>query len=262
MAAARTRWLVGTVLLLAAAVSLSAQEGVEEDGHAWLNARTAEFAEYDQVIGTKSPAHLRMEPRSLLNWANAERQADVGALFVWTDEGQPALIACAFGRGKGLRHEFHSLSTEPIVARRRGAEVHRFTPGIAWQELPASPSPAGSRVLRLVQMRRQAERFEVTLGRAERTEMRLLRQPVFRSGGDGFPDTSVFVYVQGTDPECVLMLRAADEKSWQFSLTRQTKWALQASLDGTMVLDLAAIGNTNKQAEAPFHVLVPPAATE
>jgi hypothetical protein len=261
MLAYASRWLFAIVLFVAAPVWSYGQESAEEDAKAWLEARTAEFAAYEFEVNSKAPVHLKMEPRSLLNWANGERRVDVGALFLWTHEGQPALVACAFGRGKGLRHEFHSLSTGPIMAERKGAAIHRFAPGIAWRKLPEAPSPAATRVLRLVQMRRLAERFRVTMGEANRAEMRLLTQPVFRSTGEFFPDAAVFAFVQGTDPECVLTLQAA-EKSWQYALTRQTKWAIQASLDGTSVLDLVSFTKEPKNPESPFYVVAPPSANE
>ena len=104
----------------------------------WLAERQAEFAAYQFQLEAPEPRMLTLESRSLLNWSNAERGADVGAVFLWTDKGRPQLIASAFGREK-LRHEFHSLSTEPIAGRRGEKAVHRFGPGIAWQELPEAP---------------------------------------------------------------------------------------------------------------------------
>ena len=129
---------------------------------------------------------------------------------------------------------------------------------------PSADDPAGLHLkpakFLAFAMRRLAQRFRVTMGEANRAEMRLLTQPVFRSTGETFPDTAVFVFVQGTDPECTLTLHASDEKSWQYALTRQTKWAIQASLDGTSVLDLVPSYKSPKNPEDPFHVVVPPAA--
>lgn len=225
----------------------------------WLVERQAEFAAYEFSREGGEPRKLLLESRSLLNWSNAERGADVGALFLWTDKGRPQLIACAFGREK-LRHEFHSLSTGPIAGQRDAKAVHRFGPGLAWQALPDAPAPAKQRTLRLTQMRRQAERFRVVMGGKQPAEMRLLTQPLFRTAAELADDVALFVYVQGTDPECVLLLEATAEGKWNFALTRQTKWPLFVELDGNQVADFRSLGKT--PAESPFVVLKPPSAVE
>jgi hypothetical protein len=225
----------------------------------WLAERQKEFEAYQFHVEAAEPRNLTLESRSLLNWSNAERGADVGAVFLWTDKGRPQMIACAFGREK-LRHEFHSLSTEPIAGQRGEKAVHRFGPGIAWQELPEAPAAAKQRALRLTQMRRQAERFRVVMGGKQPAEMRLLTQPMFRTPAELADDVALFAYVQGTDPECVLMLEAKAEGKWSFALTRQTKWPLKVELDGNEVADFPSISRT--PVESPFVVLTPPSATE
>jgi hypothetical protein len=232
----------------------------------WLAERQAEMEAYEISLGAEKPRKLELESRSLLNWSNAERGADVGAVFLWTDRGRPEMIASAFGRDKLLRHEFHSLSTEPLVARRGEVEVHRFGPGIAWQELSADPAagkaapPAKQRTLRLTQMRRQAERFRVVMGGKQPVQMRLLTQPVYRTPAELEDDLALFAFVQGTDPECMLLLQATAEGKWQYCLTRQTKWPLKAELDGKEVTNFLSISRT--PAESPFFVLKPPAAAK
>jgi hypothetical protein len=231
----------------------------------WLDQRQAEFAEYEFAVEAAEPRKLTFQSKSLLNWSNAERGAALGAVFLWTDRGRPQLIACAFGRDENLRHEFHSLSTEPIAAEVEGKSLHHFQPGIAWQELPATstdgeavPPPAKQRALRLAQMRRQAQRFRVVMGGKQPSEMRLLTQPVYRTPAELEEDLAVFVFVQGTDPECVLLLAAMAERTWQYALTRQTKWPLAVELDGTQVADFPSLGRT--PAESPFVVLTPASA--
>ena len=224
----------------------------------WLQERVAEFETYQFEFADEPRSELVLEPGSLLNWSNAERGGDVGALLLWTHKGQPQLIACAYGRGERLRHEFHSLSTRPIAGERGGEPVHQFKPGIEWRDLPDAPPPAKQRALRLTQMRRQAERFRVTIGEREQTEMRLLRQPVYRTPEESAADAAVFLFVQGTDPECVLMLEATDDKTWRYSLTRQTKMPIRIELDGTQVLEIPAFWLQAREDDGAFYVLVPP----
>ena len=176
--------LLSGVVLCAASGFAAGQEVPAEDpktiAKEWLGERTKEFESYRFALEGPKPVALTMETRSLLNWSNAERGTAVGAVFLWTNDGRPELIACAFGRGQWLRHEFHSLSTQPIMAELDGTRVHRFKPGIEWRELADSPEPAASRALRLAQMRRQAERFRATffvlrpMGNKEPAETRLL----------------------------------------------------------------------------------------
>lgn len=224
----------------------------------WLQERVAEFETYRFEFAEEPRSKLTLEPGSLLNWSNAERGGDVGALLLWTHKGQAQLIACAYGRGDRLRHEFHSLSTRPIAGERGGEPVHRFRPGIEWRDLPDAPPPAKQRALRLAQMRRQAERFRVTIGEREQTEMRLLRQPVYRTPEESATDAAIFLFVQGTEPECVLMVEVTEEKKWQYSLTRQTKVPIRVELDGTQVLEIPAFWLQAREEDAAFYVLIPP----
>jgi len=61
----------------------------------------------------------------------------------------------------------------------------------------------------------------------ERTELRLLPQPLFRydSGSSGSPDGALFAFVLTTDPEAVLLIEerpGADGPAWQYALARMT----------------------------------------
>ena len=219
----------------------------------WLEQRQAEFREYDFERAAAQPRKLAMEPRSLLNWSNPVRGSGLGALFLWTDEGQPQMIACAFEWGGSVKHEFHSLSTDPVACQRAGSLVHHFAAGIEFKLVAGAPEPAVQRILRLTQMRRLAERFRVSVGNKELFETRLLPQPVFRSPMSQEDDMAVFVFVQGTDPECTLLLEATRDKQWRYALVRQTKWGLKAELDGKPVWEVAPVSRHDSQ--SPFVVI-------
>jgi hypothetical protein len=128
------------------------------------------------------------------------------------------------------------------LAERDGSHVHRFQAGIQWRELPGAPQPAASHALRLTQLRRQAERFRATVIVRKPSEvihpLRLLTQPVYRSPASSADDVALFLFVLGTDPECALVLEARSDKTWRYTLARQTMASLQADLDGQQVLDL------------------------
>lgn len=235
------------------------RQGVADDPDSpiqiWVKERHADLRSYRFERNQPEPVDLALQPESLLNWTNAERDTNKGALFLWTHKGRPQMIACAYELGGILRYEFHSLSTDPIVAHHDGSVMHRFGPGLEWTELPRAPERARTRPLRLVQLRRQAERFVVSTGLRDWTQTRLLPQPVFRSPESASDDLTIFVFVQGTDPECVLLLDATEKDGWKFALTRQTKWGLKAQLDGRLIWERAPNHQPENTPETPFLVI-------
>jgi len=253
--------VVGLVVLAAVTTGqfrsllpIAAAENSKAAAKTWLEERVREFEEYQFEREYKGMPKLELESRSLLNWSNAERGTNQGALFLWTHEGRPQLIACAFEWGGSLKHEFHSLCTDPILLK-RGDTTHRFDAGIEWAKLDGAPKPAATRALRLAQMRRQAERFRVTIGHKEWAETRLLPHPVFRSPESASGDVAVFVFVQGTDPECTLLLDATSEGMWRYGLARQTKWGLKAELDGHLAWERTPNHRPDATRNTPFLVL-------
>src|SRR5262245_13370756 len=256
MSTGRIALPVCVTTLLALAIT---HVGLAEDSDAqvptWVKERLTDLQQFRFELDRPEPADLAMEPESLLNWSNAERSTNQGALFLWTQAGRPQMIACAFELGGILKYEFHSLSTDPIVAHENGRVRHRFGPGVEWAALPGAPERARTRPLRLVQLRRQAERFAVSIGFRDWAPARLLPQPVFRSPESEDGDLAVFVLVQGTDPECVLLLDANAQEGWRYALTRQSKWGLKAELDGRVIWEQAPNHRPEKTAESPFLVI-------
>jgi hypothetical protein len=235
--------------LLFHGMRLTADEETKGLAKAWVQDRQREFQEYDLHREAVTPTGLTLEPQSVLNWSNPERGAANGALFLWTDRGRPQIIACAFEWNGQLNHEFQSLSPDVITAERLGQLIHRFGPGVEFKPLPEAPKPVVSRTLRLTQMRRMAERFRVTAGKSE---VRLLPQPVFRSPESLADDVAMFVFVQGTDPECTLLLEATEKKEWRYALARQTKWGLTVELDQTLIWNASPTSKAKE--DAPFKV--------
>jgi hypothetical protein len=207
---------------------LFADEDAREAAASWVAERRQQLQQYQLRRETSKPINLKMEAQSLLNWTNPERDAAHGVVFLWTDQGRPQMIACAFEWNERRNHEFQSLSEDSISAELHGAPVHRFGQGIEFKSVPDATAPVAQRALRLTQMRRLAERFRVTAGKSE---TRLLTQPVFRSPPELADDIAVFLFVQGTDPECTLILEAPEKKEWRYALARQTKWGLKVFFD-------------------------------
>lgn len=238
----------------AAAQESAETETPKVDTKKWLRQRQAAFAEYE-LQGQEADRPLMLEPDPVLKFSNAERDTHVGGVFLWTERGRPAMIACAFIFKDRVNHEFQSLSDREIIGSKKGKEVHRFAPGVEWKPLAGAPEPAAKRTARLTQFRRQAERFRVQFGTKKWSPARLLNQPVYRTPESPTEsDIAVFQFVQGTDPECVLLLEAAEGK-WQYALARETKWGLRAEIDGTEVWSCEPQWSPKRDSESPFVVL-------
>jgi hypothetical protein len=265
------RELVLSCLLLSAMAAVSQSQDVTDPRTTptrkdWLTDRAGELAAYTAYLESTTAARLILEPQPLLDWSNPERGTLFGATFLWTVQGRPALIADAYGRGEYLRQEFQSISDQPIVVKRGESVVHRFHPGIEWRDLADSTQPAESLPLRLVQMRRLAQRFQATvltespLGELEPSSLRLLSQPVYRPSNTASAQVAIFQFVQGTDPECALLLEVTLQKTWRYALVRQTMASLKVELDSHIVLDLPRFRQALAEADSPFFFYIPPEA--
>src|SRR6187431_2496879 len=62
-------------------------------GMPWIAERQEALSRYRFQLGDEEEA-LALEPRSILNWSNAERATEKGGVFLWTYQGRPQLIAC------------------------------------------------------------------------------------------------------------------------------------------------------------------------
>jgi hypothetical protein len=183
-----------------------------------------------------------MQKEPVLRWPNPTREVPEGATFVWTLDGRPEAIGCIWKHGI-LSHAFQSLSTSTLIAEHREQTVwHPAAKGISLLDFPKAPQPADSPVKRLSQMKDLARRFQCRLsGDGEKREdLRLLPSPIYRYKTDrqDLFDGALFAYVQGTDPEVILLLEAhrRDGKAeWKYALTRRSMLALEADLDGERI---------------------------
>jgi hypothetical protein len=99
-------------------------------------------------------------------------------------------------------------------------------------------------------MKSFAERFKVTMlglkaDQSDREEMRLLPKPIYRYKLDDrktvhpdLIDGALFAFVQGTDPEAVLLIEAIRQGSrteWQYAFGRATGAGLKARPGSSVV---------------------------
>lgn len=180
-------------------------------------------------------AELEFEEEPVLQWTNPTRANEIhGAVYVWTHQGRAEVMGTIWSNvtssdsaNRHVGHQFHSLSTRPLVAEKRGERFwYPRTAGIEPKPIPEAPPPAQTRSLRLAQMRALAREFD---GDGEefntRRGIRLLTQPLHRQEKplDDCLDGALFTFAMGTDPELILLIEARptdDGPRWHYSIGR------------------------------------------
>jgi hypothetical protein len=214
----------------------------------WQRLFRKHAAEYKIAIEGDNSAEVQLVAEPILQWNQPVRGGADGAVFVWTQEGQPVVIGTFFiwptNEGKqGVAHEMHSLSPFPLVATWRD---RRWTPpkhSIVWKPVPDAQKPGVSSEQRLRQMRDLARQFSAeSHDRQDRKwDLRLLPRPIYRfdidSKSQRAPDErevldgALFGFVEGTDLEIVLSIRAAKTETgyrWEYALARMSDFRLAA----------------------------------
>ncbi|MCC9601829.1 hypothetical protein LOC67_14810 [Stieleria sp. JC731] len=187
---------------------------------------------------------LRSEP--VLTWTNPEVGEIYGAVFIWTDDKRPAVIASIFkwyAPFTHRTHEFQSLVTDPIRATRDGkTDWQTEQPGITWKPVPGNPSTGTTAAQAFTRMRFVAKRFEVELtdkdGSVE--TLRLLSQPLYRyqNPENGIEEGALFAFARATDPEALLLLEVRRENGVDklyYALARSNFLPLKATFEGAEV---------------------------
>jgi hypothetical protein len=204
-----------------------------------------------------------LKPQIIMSWRNAARGEQAkDFLVLWVDKGRPVAAASVFPWEGKVCHEFGSLSRETgLVARDDGAVV--WAPraaGVEFRDVPDAPEPADSAGMRLRQMKSIAERFTATLigwkaADAGPEELRLLPRPLYRYEiADSEPphgellDGALLAFVQGTDPEALLLLEAVvvdKHQRWQYAFSRATSGGLEAKLEKKVVWTMEELSDTD-----------------
>jgi len=171
--------------------------------------------------GDRGDAEAKLCPDPLLRWNNQVIREDDGFLFLWTegDKGRPVAAAQFFVAGKDWHHEFQSLSLHRFDGRcelneSRDWSWHPTSPGLEFVTSDTSDVPASSATQRLRQMKAIAERFTAAVDVNEAfdhpEQLRLLTTPIYRysSASHSLEDGAVFAFVQGTNPEILVLIEA------------------------------------------------------
>jgi hypothetical protein len=215
-----------------AAAGAVAQKDADDNG--WQKLFRAMAADYEIGSVDEPPRKFALRTAPVLRWSQPVRGGDDGAVYVWLDQGRPAVIGSIFAwpRDDGLRvvaHEMHALTSAPMRAAYKGNDVWTLAdPALEMKRISGVAAPAASATQRLAQMRTLGRDFTATsIARDNREwELRLLAQPLYRYELKDHPellDGAILAFVQGTDPEILLILEArrdGDKLYWQYALAR------------------------------------------
>jgi hypothetical protein len=242
---------------LVAIVSAAARADAPQDAANHKERLKRLDAQFQQSLGwyrvSAGPDSEVIKPQSVLRWTNATRgQEGEPTLILWSDRGRPLALSSVYPWDGFLVYDCVSLARGVgLTAREDGRTVWSpVTAGVTFRDVPDAPEPAKAAAGRLAQAKAIAERYRVTMtglkpDLSDREEMRLLPRPIYRytlvEGGADHPDLidgAVFAFVQGTDPEAVLLVEAVRRDGrgvWQAAFGRATEAGLEARL-GTAVV--------------------------
>ncbi len=220
----------------------------------------------DLPSGTKLVPH----PEPVLRWSNPTAGRVFGNVCVWSKNGRPLVVACIYQSPNwSATLEVCSLSDGKLVGQ---VGAHQFwmpdVPGLNRQPLRAADKPADSAAVRLVQMRRLAGEFAAHLEDTRGTDrvvprqLRMLTQPIFRypppstvNSQADYVDGALFAFVEGTDPEVLLVLearRAGDSVQWEYGLARMNRDAVSVAFRDTSVWSVPYLENPLAQKTQPY----------
>ncbi|MDB5306179.1 MAG: hypothetical protein JWO38_381 [Gemmataceae bacterium] len=186
-----------------------------------------------------------LTPVPVIRWRNVVRgQEGEAMMVVWSHNGRPVAMASIYPWEGKMTHEFDSLSHgAKLIARDKDRVIWApETAGVEFKAVPKAPQPAKTAPERLRQMKTITEGFKATMtgwqaDNSDQESLRLLPRPLHRydlaNAKDPDPkllDGALFAYVQGTDPEVVLVLEAvgtADQAEWQCAFVRATSGGLE-----------------------------------
>jgi hypothetical protein len=258
MKAPRASQIVATALLCCVIPALAlpsagaqppAREEPEEPKK--LNEVIEKSVHWYDVLPEEGAAAL--EPVPVLRWRNVARgQEGEAMMVVWPHMGRPVAMASIYPWQEKMNHEFDSLSPGAKL-RAREKDTVIWSPdaaGVEFKPVPKAPRPAKAAAERLRQMKAIAEGFKATMtgwaaDNSDQESLRLLPRPLYRydlaAVKEPDPlllDGSLFAYVQGTDPEVVLILEAvgaAEKAEWRYAFARATSGGLEVKLGEEVV---------------------------
>jgi hypothetical protein len=261
----RSCWRSAVVLVALIGTALCAR--AEEDELSKMRQKFVANAEQFQLTGGENGTKkFDLIKQPVLSWSNPERRTPAGAMFFWTLDGRPQAAMCMYPTGEqSFDLEFQSLSIFPLRATTDdGNSWDPAVAGIQFQKLVGASTPAASVPVRLRQMRNLAREFSAQLVPPNRTPipLRLMSAPIYRNRkpdpASEVMDGAVFSFVQGTDPEVLLLIEAiasqSGDASWRYGLARMSMVPLKVLRQNTLVWEEANWAST-RQSRSSYYVI-------
>jgi hypothetical protein len=195
----------------------------------------------------EAPEPLAFKPDPLLRYNDVTRGILDSCLFRVGTEGRPVALVSAelYGR-EGTRfllnHEFVAL-LDPKIQMERDAFVWKPPTGnLSFHEFEDADPPAETPRLRLVQMRRLADRFTAKEVVGNSTIiLRRMAAPLDRYQPSDAPnaDGAFFAFTWGVNPEALLFIET-DGRKWSYGWAPLSSAPLEAKLGDAIVWELPA----------------------
>ena len=245
------RWWLVALLAASPARADDAADADKEQMKRWDRQFRESLGWY--VVSARPSGTAPLKPQGVLRWTNPVRkQRGEPTLVFWTGSGRPEALASVYPWGETLMYECVSLARDNgLTLRENGRTVWApAAPGVSFREVADAPQAVETASGRLVQARSIAERFKAFIKSGEGQNgpgefLRLLPKPIYRYPVEqvkavdaNLVDGAVFAFVQGTDPEVVLIIEAVrrgDRTAWQYAFARATGYLVEARL-GTQVV--------------------------
>jgi hypothetical protein len=179
----------------------------------------------------------------LYRFNNPTTRISDGFMFLWTDRGRPAAAMKSYYNWppRTWGRTVVTLAQQAIVLE--SGEQKLWAPPQAafpFAPLKVAPRPADRPGLRLAQMRKLAERFQVVdnwgIKDPSDWQLRLLTTPLYRYEvpEENVVDGALFGYVLTSSPEALVLLEARNEGgglTWHYMVSRFTRFGITFSLD-------------------------------
>jgi hypothetical protein len=180
-----------------------------------------------EVVRTDDRRQPELKEHAVFNWASIDDFH--GAMFAWTENGRPTMVATIFSfpvqssKERQVVHEFGSFAVTDVVVK--------VPDGTQWnppafrnpQRIPDAPSPAANLNGLRLQCRQLTKEFSAHMNRrGERWDLRLLPAPLveYQQPTADILGGGLFSFVgYATDPEILLLLearRTSEGPAWHF----------------------------------------------
>ncbi|MCO8122438.1 hypothetical protein NHH03_11885 [Stieleria sp. TO1_6] len=254
--------------LLCIATAAAAQQP-DADETSKIKDRFTVLAEGLEIRSSDGANHkFELQSPPALSWSNPARQTAAGAMFLWTLNDRPQVALSLYPSSETIIDlEFQSLSESSLTAQSKTQVLWQPNEaGIQWLAVDGAAAPAKTPFQRLRQMRTLARQFTARLVPPNKNPMplRLLDTPVHRSDfsksqidvQQPLIDAAVFTFVQGTDPEVILLIEAFaedDQQKWRYAVARTTIVPLEVYRHEKLVWTTGSQWAVHR-IDTPYHV--------